>query len=87
MENLNEALELLVVGMLTVFAILLIVIYFGKALIALVNRFAPAEVVAKKHQAASAAQPGVDAKTRGVLDAVVKELTGGKGRVKSVSKV
>ena len=39
MENIPEALKLLVVGMLTVFAILLIVIYLGKALIAFVNKF------------------------------------------------
>ena len=41
MENLNTALLLMVVGMATVFAILLIVINLGKALIALVNKYAP----------------------------------------------
>ena len=41
MENLNLALLLMVVGMATVFAILLIVIYLGKLLIALVNKYAP----------------------------------------------
>ena len=41
MENLNIALLLMVVGMATVFAILLIVIYLGKCLIALVNKYAP----------------------------------------------
>lgn len=44
MENLNLALLLMVVGMATVFAILLIVIYLGKLLIALVNKYAPEEV-------------------------------------------
>ncbi len=44
MENLNIALLLMVVGMATVFAILLIVIYLGKGLIALVNKYAPEEV-------------------------------------------
>ena len=44
MENLNTALLLMVVGMATVFAILLIVINLGKSLIALVNNFAPDEV-------------------------------------------
>ena len=37
MENLNTALLLMVVGMATVFAILLSVINLGKSLIALVN--------------------------------------------------
>ena len=44
MENLNIALLLMIVGMATVFAILLIVIYLGKGLIALVNKYAPEEV-------------------------------------------
>ena len=44
MENLNTALLLMVVGMATVFAILLIVINLGKSLIALVNKYAPEEV-------------------------------------------
>ena len=41
MENIPEALKLLAVGMLTVFAILLIVINLGKFLIAIVNKIAP----------------------------------------------
>ena len=48
MENLNIALLLMIVGMATVFAILLIVIYLGKGLIALVNKYAPEEVVPAK---------------------------------------
>ena len=43
MENLETALLLMVVGMATVFAILLIVIYLGKLLISLVNKYAPEE--------------------------------------------
>ena len=37
MENIESGLLLMVVGMTTVFAILLIVIYLGKGLITLVN--------------------------------------------------
>ena len=51
MENLNIALLLMIVGMATVFAILLIVIYLGKGLIALVNKYAPEEVVPAKQAA------------------------------------
>ena len=59
MENLNTALLLMVVGMTTVFAILLIVIYLGKGLILLVNKYAPEEVVPdKKGAQGPAAIPG-----------------------------
>lgn len=40
MENIETGLLLMVVGMTTVFAILLIVIYLGKGLIVLVNKYA-----------------------------------------------
>ena len=41
MENLETAFLLMVVGMATVFVILLIVIYLGKLLISLVNNMLP----------------------------------------------
>lgn len=47
MENIETGLLLMVVGMTTVFAILLIVIYLGKGLITLVNKYAPEEVIVK----------------------------------------
>ena len=43
MENIEYALMLMVVGMATVFVILLVVINLGKVLITLVNKFAPEE--------------------------------------------
>ncbi|MDR2968344.1 MAG: OadG family protein [Tannerellaceae bacterium] len=48
MENIQTGLLLMLVGMTTVFIILLIVIYLGKVLIALVNRYAPEEIIIKK---------------------------------------
>ena len=60
MENLNIALLLMIVGMATVFAILLIVIYLGKGLIALVNKYAPEEAAPAKQAAnAPAAVPAI----------------------------
>ena len=44
MENIETAILLMVVGMATVFVILLIVIYLGKLLITLANKYAPEEV-------------------------------------------
>lgn len=52
MENIETGLLLMVVGMTTVFIILLIVINLGKGLIALVNKYAPEETSAPKQPAA-----------------------------------
>lgn len=80
-----EALQLLAVGMITVFLILMIVIYLGKGLILLVNKFAPEEVVVSK--VASHAKPAVDATTKAVIDAAVSQLTNGKGVVAKIEKI
>ncbi len=86
MEHLGIGLQLMVVGMCTVFVILLIVIYGGKLLIKIVNKIAPEEVVVAKK--AVATQTGaVDAPTMALLQAVIKQLTGGKGHVESARKI
>ena len=82
MENLETAFLLMVVGMATVFVILLIVIYLGKLLISLVNKYAPEEVVpAKQASRVPAAIPG------NILAATVNVVTQGKGKVSKVEKL
>lgn len=85
MENLNTALLLMVVGMATVFAILLIVINLGKALIALVNKYAPEEAAPVK---ASANVPApVPGNILAAINAAVTVVTQGKGKVAKVEKI
>ena len=78
MENLEIALMLMVVGMATVFVILLIVIYLGKGLIAVVNRIAPEEEQKK-------APAGED--YTAVFEAAVAQLTDGKGKLTKITKL
>ena len=85
MENLNIALLLMIVGMATVFAILLIVIYLGKGLIALVNKYAPEKAAPAKQAAnAPAAVPG---NIMAAISAAVTVVTQGKGKVAKVEKL
>lgn len=93
MENLETGLLLMVVGMTTVFMILLMVIFLGKGLIALVNKYAPEENVAKK--AGLLAVPSVVAdrinnlsgqETAAIVSAV-SMMTGGQGRVIKIEKI
>ena len=80
-------LQLLIVGMLTVCAILLIVIFGGKLLIKFVNMVAPEEVASAKKKLATTATGVVDPSTMAILQEVVKQVTGGKGRLESAKKV
>lgn len=85
-ESIFGALELLVVGMLTVFVILLIVIYFGQFLIYAVNKFAPAEEPVKKKTAAVPVAQ-IDANTKAIIESAVNQLTNGTGKVTNIRKL
>lgn len=78
----------MVVGMLTVFAILIIVIVLGGFLIKLVNKYAPEEVKVQKSVAtASNAVQQVDATVKAVIDATIAQITGGKGHATKITKL
>ena len=75
----------MVVGMLTVFIILMIVIQLGKGLIQMVNKVAPEETATPKRKPA----PGtaIDARTLAVIREAVSQITGGKGSVSKVERL
>lgn len=85
MENLNTALLLMVVGMATVFCILLIVIYLGKGLIAFVNKYVPEEALPAK--ATSTGPAPIPANVLAVIHAAVAVVTHSKGKVAKVERV
>lgn len=78
MENIGLGLVLMIVGMVTVFLILLIVIFGCTLMIRIVNRIAPAETT-------KPAPPAPEPATRQVLEAAVAQLTGGKGRITNIT--
>lgn len=86
-NDIYGALQLLVVGMVTVFIVLLIVIYLGKLLIWAVNKWAPEETTAKKVAPAAKAIADIDATTKAVIDATINQITGGKGRASKITKM
>ena len=83
MENINEALSLLAVGMIMVFLILFLVIVIGNTVVLLTNRFV--------HEVQKPFGEGVAVKTTNskklaAITAVVDMITQGEGRVSSVQK-
>ncbi|MCI7453286.1 MAG: OadG family protein [Prevotella sp.] len=84
MENLGLGLTLMLIGMVTVFAILMIVIALSNALIRIVNKVCPAEEAPKK---APARQATVDSAVMDVINAAVAQITAGKGRVTKVERI
>ena len=86
MENIETAILLMVVGMATVFVILLIVIYLGKLLITLVNKYAPEEVAPAKQDTPRGPAP-IPGNTLAAITAAVNVVTQGKGKVTKVEKL
>ena len=74
---------LMVVGMDTVFVIILIVIYLSKYLITIVNKVAPEEAPRKVPTVA----PTTDAGAMDAIKAAVEILTAGKGQVIKIEKL
>lgn len=83
MENIGTGLMLMVVGMATVFLILLIVIYLSQLLIKIVNKVAPEEVIQKK----PVVVPNKDNGEMDAIKAAVDILTAGKGKVIKIEKL
>lgn len=84
MSNIGLGLELMLIGMSSVFVILIIVILLGKLMIKVTNRFSVEETAAAKPAAAASA---ISSETRSIIEATVRELTGGKGTVKEIVKL
>ena len=81
-ENLEIGVQLLFVGMISVFAILGFVVIVGKILIFSVNKFSsasPKPVIPKVK--------AIDNKHVAVLTSVVHLVTEGKGQINSIKKI
>ena len=90
--EMNTALVLLVVGMLTVFVILGLVVLTGQVLIRIVNRFAPAAapiISSARRQASRVATEGIrnQQSTLAAIIAAVEVWGGGKASIQSIEQI
>ena len=83
MENINEALSLLAVGMIMVFIILTLVVLIGNTVVLLTNRYVP---VTQKSPDGDGPQNHTNRKKMAAIAAVVDLITRGEGRVDSIQK-
>lgn len=86
MSDFSLALELLGVGMITVFVILSLVVIIGNVIIRFVNRYIPEEV-GKTVSVATNTANGVNSKKMAAIVSAVNILTYGKGKVSKIEKI
>ena len=83
MENLNEALSLLVIGMVMVLTILFLVVVVGNVVIQFTNRYVPAT---QKSVNGRETTNRTNPMKLAAITAVVDTITQGKGIIESIQK-
>ncbi len=82
-STLSNALILMVIGMISVFIVLLVVVMGGSILINFINKYYPESVIS---QVSNSKDSLVSPKIMAVLTAAVLQATGGKGHIDEVLK-
>jgi Na+-transporting methylmalonyl-CoA/oxaloacetate decarboxylase gamma subunit len=86
MSDISQAIELLAVGMITVFTILTMVFFLGRFIIFVVNRYLPeiTPIALKKTTQSSTSISNIHI---AVLTSVVHKVTKGKGHLSHIEKI
>ena len=85
-DNINLALQLLLVGMITVFFVLGVVVLLGRTLIYLVNKYSP-DVISTQKQIRTTSNRNLSTKKIAIITAVVNNVTAQQGAVRSIKKL
>jgi oxaloacetate decarboxylase gamma subunit len=83
-ENFQLALQLLGVGMITVFAILFLVVFIGNSIIRFVNRFIEEDSIAAPSQ--KEVQQVIDPQKMAAIVSAIQIVSQGKAKVVKVEK-
>ena len=84
-EDMQMALQLLAIGMITVFLILFLVVQSAKILIAIVNRYWPNDQIPAAAELETTGT-NIDPKVVSAITGVVSHITGGEGKIKRIEK-
>lgn len=83
MQPINEAVSIMIVGMITVFFILFLIVGIGNLIIRLSNKYLPKEVAVVK--ATKSNEPSSN--TYAAIAAAIDIATNGKGKVTNIKKI
>ena len=88
-DTFSNAIVILLIGMLTVFFILVLVMWSGNLLIQITNRLAPvAEISAPAIPPKSSAEAlPISKKKLAAISAVISTVSGGKARIEKIEKL
>ena len=84
-EVFSTAFMLLAVGMITVFTILALVVFFGNVLISVVNKYFPEENIAKV--VSQTTHRSIDPRKMAAIVSAIDVVSEGRAKVTSITKV
>lgn len=85
-DNFIDALTLMGVGIATVFAVLLLIIFLGNLLVSFINKYMPEEGP-KQSAAGVPASSAVDPNVVMAINLAIGKLTGGKSKAEKIEKI
>lgn len=85
MDNFIQSLQLMGIGLLTVFCVLLLIIFLGNLLIKFTNKYIPEEE--KSIPSAGVTNNAVDANVAQAINLAISKLTGGKSKAEKIEKI
>jgi oxaloacetate decarboxylase gamma subunit len=83
MQPLNEALSIMIVGMITVMLILFLIVFIGDLIIRLSNKYLPEEIVETKVK--KTGEPSNN--TYLAIAAAIDKVTEGRGKATNIKKI
>ncbi len=83
--NFSTSLMLMGIGLATVFAVLLLIIWLGNLMVKLINKYAPEEEAPKAKT--SAAPAAVDSNVAQAINLAIMQITGGKSKAEKIEKI
>jgi len=83
MQPMNEAVSIMIVGMMTVFFILFLIVFIGNSIIKLSNKYLPETVEVVKAKKRS--EPSNN--TYAAIEAAIDIVTKGRGKATSIKKI
>lgn len=83
MDQMNEAITIMAVGMITVFFILFLIVFIGNTIILLSNKYLPEEIIPVKLKKATETSNN----TFAAITAAIEVVTKGKGKVTNIKKI
>ena len=85
-DNFIESLTLMGVGIATVFAVLLLIIFLGNQLVSFINKYMPEEAP-KQNAVGVPASSAVDPNVATAINLAISKLTGGKSKAEKIEKI